>query len=193
MSLAVALLLSSLTSGDARQLFDRFRAEPTVEVLCQAAEREANVNPERARSWMWRARAAAWLPELTTRLDRGIQYDESIDTGPSGLKRSVDTDDDTGWRIQATWDLGRIVFEPNEISVAREGANQVELRARLLQEVVRLYFERRRLQIESLLTADTPDERAVLREARIREIEAAIDVLTGGAMTRGLGRRAVQQ
>jgi ATP-dependent RNA helicase RhlE len=47
--------------------------------------------------------------------------------------------------------LGRIVFEPNEISVAREGANTVELRARLLQEVVRLYFERRRLQIESLI------------------------------------------
>lgn len=177
-----------VTATEARQWLDRFGHEPTVEELCQAAEREANLDLSRLQSWMRRARAAPWLPQVLVRLDRGVEYDESFDDGPTGASRSVDTDDDTGWRVQAGWDLSRLLFEPNELGVSREGSNLVELRARVLQEVVRLYFERRRLQLEALLPAPQSDERVVLREARIKEIEASLDVLTGGAMSIGLRR-----
>ncbi len=183
----------ALTAAEARALLDRIAGEPTVESLTVAAVREAELSPERMRSWMRRVRLAPLLPQVSVRLDRGVQYDESWDDGPTGEKRSVDTDDDTGWRVQATWDLGRLLFEPNEIGVAREGMNLVELRHEVLREIVRLYFERRRLQVEAVLEPDAPAERAVAREARIREIESAIDAMTGGAMSRGKRERAARR
>jgi hypothetical protein len=184
MSLIVAAML--LTSDQAKQLVERFSDEPSVDQLCAAAEKEAHVHPERARSWMRRVRVAPWLPQVSVRWDRGIQYDESYDDGPSGSSSSVDTDDDTGWRTQVSWDLSRIVFEPNELGVSREGSNLVELRGQILREIVRLYFERRRLQIDALLAPESPDDRALVRELRIREIESMLDVMTGGLMTRSL-------
>ncbi len=54
--------------------------------------------------------------------------------------------------------------------------------------IIRLYFERRRLKVESLEADDWDMPSGFRRDLRIAEVEAELDALTGGAFTR-LARR----
>jgi len=184
------LVFALATSPDLPGLMRGFSDEPTVHEMMAAARREAEVRPERLRSWMSRARWAALAPRLSLGVDRSFGRDESLDLADGG--RDLSTDDDLGWRVAATWELSNLVFSPDEMRVAREGARLSELRQRVLAEVVRLYFERRRLQVQGRLAKrEGSDDTATSleREVRIRELEASLDALTGGAWSRRLGRR----
>jgi hypothetical protein len=56
----------------------------------------------------------------------------------------------------------------------------VQLRDDVLNEVTRIYFERRRLQVEMLLSPPERVEDKIEKELRLQELTASIDALTGG-------------
>jgi len=56
--------------------------------------------------------------------------------------------------------------------------------------VIHLYFERRRLKLESLEVDDLDMPSGFRRDLRIAEIEAELDALTGGAFSRLAARLA---
>jgi len=66
----------------------------------------------------------------------------------------------------------------------------VQLREDLVDKVTRAYFERRRLQVLSLIHADPDDPSAQMeqldRELRIQELTGMIDGLTGGFLSKQL-------
>ena len=65
----------------------------------------------------------------------------------------------------------------------------VELREDIINQVTRLYFERRRLQIE--MRASGPDAQPVWTyELRIAELTALLDGLTGGGFSRSIDPEA---
>ncbi len=64
----------------------------------------------------------------------------------------------------------------------------VELRDDILNEVTRLYFERRRLQAEILLSAPLDKKEGTEKTLRLAELTASIDALTGGYFSRELER-----
>jgi len=64
----------------------------------------------------------------------------------------------------------------------------VKLRDQVLGEVTRLYFERRRLQAERLLTPKSDPMALVKEELRLMELTAGLDALTGGAFSAGVAR-----
>jgi len=185
-----ALVVFTLAApADVQRLLEGFGDEPTVHELMAAAAREAELRPERLRSWMSRARLAALAPRVSIGIDRNIGRDESLDLSDGG--RDLSTDDALGWKAEASWDLSRLVFSPDEMRVAREGFRLSELRQEVLDHVVRLYFERRRLQVQRTMVRRAGPEEPLAeldREVRIREIEANLDALSGGAMSRGLMR-----
>ncbi len=61
----------------------------------------------------------------------------------------------------------------------------VQLRNDILAEVTRLYFERRRLQIEMAESGETGQER-IDKELRLQELTSLINRLTGGHFTKVL-------
>ena len=65
----------------------------------------------------------------------------------------------------------------------------VQLRDDVLDEVTRLYFERRKLQIE--LKQDPPKDvdEYIEKELRLQELTANIDAMTGGWFSREIERR----
>jgi hypothetical protein len=68
----------------------------------------------------------------------------------------------------------------------------VELREDILDQVTRLYFERRRIQVE-LITYEPLDPQVEIdKEMRVAELTALIDALTGGEFSgrikKGMGR-----
>ena len=163
-----------------------FAADPSVDALREAAAALALAEPERAHSVLIRARAAGWLPEIRARAERRFGRSESVDlagavpTAPVG----IDSDNALYYELRVTWDLSRILFNPDEIAAQFQALRTADARREIESLVIRLYFERRRLKAE-LATADAGDTSSDMRlELRIAEVEAELDALTGGAFTR---------
>jgi hypothetical protein len=173
---------------------------PDPDAECLAATRSkavslAMVEPERARSYVDRARHAAWLPELRLRVDRRFGRSESLDvpststsvTSPLG----VDTVDDVRYEGRVTWDLARLIFSNDELAAQSQSMHMAEMRRDIEVTVSRLYFERRRLRLERLSAGAS--DRTVRRELRVREIEAELDALSGGAFSQCTAARTTGQ
>jgi hypothetical protein len=163
-----------------------FAADPPIEALREAAVALALAEPDRARSTVIRARLAGWLPEVRARGERRFGRSESLDLGGSAPAAPVgiDSDDVLTYELRLTWDLSRLVFNPDEIAAQFQALRTADARREIEALVIRLYFERRRLKAE-LAAADADDQSAGMKlELRIAEVEAELDALTGGAFSR---------
>jgi hypothetical protein len=167
--------------------------EVSVERLCAAAVENALANPERARALVVRARLAGWLPEMGFRVYRrwarteGVTLEDPVTGAP--IPVDIKSIDDVRYEWRATWDLSRIVFNPDEISAHLEALRMADVRRDIQLMVIRLYFERRRLMAE--LTTSASDGSSAQQPAtsrdksrlRVLEIEAELDALSGGALS----------
>jgi hypothetical protein len=163
-------------------------ADPPIDALRAAATALVGAEPERARSLVDRARLAGWLPELRVRVDRRFSRAESADLGSSAgaplAPVGIDSNNDVRYECRATWDLSRIIFNPDELAAHFQALRTADARREVETLVIRLYFERRRLKAESM-AADATEVAAGMRlEVRIAEIEAELDALTGGAFSK---------
>ncbi len=176
----LALLLCALPAAarSESEILASFRHEPTVRELQRKAARLAEVQPERVRTWLKRVNAAALLPLLRARVGRGLSAIQL-----RGLEAYVPASDAWSFQIEAGWQLDRLVFDRNELGLSRESQRLAARREVLLTQVARIYFDRRRLQVDALLAggADATAE-AIERRLAIDELTAILDGLTGGAM-----------
>lgn len=143
-----------------------------------AIEAARGLAPERIRELARRARLTGLVPQLRLSVERGLQQDLSTSSTRSADK--TNTGDDFSLNAGLTFDLDRLVFAPDEVrllSVERWLAGD---QRKLIQEVVKLYYQRRRLLRERALTA-APDSEL---DDSIAELDALLDGATGGAFTR---------
>jgi competence ComEA-like helix-hairpin-helix protein len=164
-----------------RKVLKAYAGEPTVREVQEHAIEYVRVHPEIIDSWRLRARTNALAPRLSTAAQGTVNNDlrTVTQTGEADIESKTD---DSGGRltVQATWELDRLVFEPQEMAVAREGVRVANLRDRVLDEVTRRYFERRRLQVDLELSPPTDLGDRVKKELRLQELTADIDAATGG-------------
>ncbi len=172
-------LVGSVAGAADLSVLDRFAAEPSVRELQRAAARLAEVHPERVQSWMRRANKAALMPTVRVRVGRGL----GVLARDSNERLLYTNSDSWNVEVEAAWSLDRLVFDRNELRASREAQRLAARREELLTRVAQLYFERRRLQVEAVLTPDAPG--AVDRAIEIAELTAVIDGLTDGALSRG--------
>ena len=174
-------------------------SDPPLDALRAAASALALVEPDRARSLVTRARVAGWLPKVRARVDRRFARSESVDLGSSSAAPlapvGIDSNNDVRYELRATWDLSRIIFNPDELAAQFQALRTADARREIESLVIRLYFERRRLKAElgaadatTMAPAGMPLSGMTL-ELRVAEIEAELDALTGGAFTRLARRR----
>jgi hypothetical protein len=169
---------------------------PAVDELCRLAVEAALAEPERARSFVARARLAGWLPETTLRVYRRFARTEGVTLEDPVTGAAVPVDvkaiDDVRYEWRATWDLSRIVFNPDEIAAHLEALKMADVRRDIQLLVIRLYFERKRLLAEASDVPSVPrrgeDEAAASsagdrRRLRVLEIEAELDALSRGAVS----------
>lgn len=154
---------------------------PPVRAVQAAAIRYAEVHPGKISRWRALARWRSLFPRLTLGLDR--DRDETVvssttqgvtrfTVGPERRALSLD--------FGFTWDLADLVWNPEQTSIDARSRLMVQLRQEILEEVTRLYFERRRLASEF---AAHPSEDPLLgseRTLRVEELTAQLDALTGG-------------
>jgi hypothetical protein len=171
--------------------------DPPIAALRAAATALVLAEPERAHSMVERARFAGWLPELRIMVDHRFARTESVDLGtPSDgaalAPVGIDSNNDVRYQARATWDLSKIIFNPDEVAAEFQALRTADTRREIESLVIRLYFERRRLKAESATADDLDMLPGSKRELRIAEVEAELDALTGGAFTRLARHRPIE-
>lgn len=160
--------------------------EPAISEIQQAAIEYAEVSPKKI-EWMRRsAKNKAWLPKVSAGLDGDIDRTLDLDRGGTAnpdFYIEGPKDKGWGWDIDLTWDLGELIWNQDQCNIDVRSKLMVQLRNDLLDEVTKLYFERRRLQLE--LSASMPEEKdeRTLKQLRLEELTADIDALTGGYLS----------
>lgn len=149
--------------------------EPPVQRVVQAAMAATPRGGSRALAR--RARQAGWVPRLSLRARRGQAVD--LSSAQDGQSLKLSTDDDLTLEASLTFELDRVVFRREEVTLERQAQAERRARRALVREVVELYFERRRLQLEQRLHGVT-----AARTVRIAELEAVLDIFTDGAFRR---------
>lgn len=169
--------------------------EPAVEPICRAAVAQALAEPERAVGFIKRARLAGWLPEVHFRAYRRFARTEGLTFADmtTGAIAPVDINavDDVRYEWRASWDLSRIVFNPDELQAHFEALRMADVRRDIQTLVIKLYFERRRL-MSGAERASATETTATLEKKllRVAEIEAELDAMSGGAFSNGrVGQR----
>jgi len=154
---------------------------PSIREVHEMAMDFAEVNPEKIERWRRNIRLKAMLPKVS--LGFSESSSDNIEIYKSSTKYyTIDgpRETDTDWDIDLSWDLSDLIWNESQASVDVRSKLMVQLRNDILEEVTRLYFERKRLLLEYWNTRE--DERSSPREkaARIEEITAYIDAFTGG-------------
>jgi photosystem II stability/assembly factor-like uncharacterized protein len=171
-----------------------FSHEPTVEEIRQAAIEYAEVQPEKINKWRKAAARKAWLPDLRVAYDDSEDWQSSTyfykDTYQAQYLKDNDITAgiDKGWAVSLTWDLGDLIWNSAQTSIDVRSRLMVQLRDDILNEVARLYFERRRLQLEMITIQLIDFNSRIDKELRLQELTAGIDALTGSYLSKRLGR-----
>lgn len=190
----LALGSTGKTYNSVEEVLAEFSDEPTVQMVQSWTDKYARTSPEMLRTWNNAARGFAALPRLQVEYylkndwDRDFKYRDvggSFETEPEDIAEGQDN----RILIRSQWDLSELVMSSDRIRVINESQDAVKMRDKLLGQVTRLYFDRRRHQVEMLLNPRSNLEGQVEDELRLLELTASIDAMTGGEFSRALRTR----
>lgn len=194
MALCTAPAFAQAPNAKAQELLKRFDGEPNVNQVQRAALDYAQLHPEMFDNMRSRTRTRGLLPQVTVRVtqdsddvNRGVTSFSLDDTNRSLAEKVSATE--TKYELlqltgQARWELGDLVFSRNEPAVVRENRFAAKERQKLLQLVTQLYFERRRAQLDLLLSPPAEAGARALAELKIAQLTAELDALSGGRFSR---------
>jgi len=164
---------------ETQKLLAKFNAEPGIQQIQETAVKYAEVHKEKITEWRKSAKRKAMLPKVSVGIDEseGDYYYGGTWKGREG---------DTGWDLSLTWDLGELIWNNDQTNIDVRSRLLVQLRDDILNEVTKLYFERRRLQIELLTNPPANLQHRLDKELRLQELTAGVDALTGGWFSKSL-------
>ena len=171
----------------------KIKQEPTVRQVQEAALRNFQVNTDQVNSMRSRASMKALAPVFEVSGGYAVSdMNESTDHYEYNFFPWISRGaDGSGYDVRGklAWNFPQLIFNAEELDVASL-AGLVE---GLLKESTRLYFMRRRLQIEIIL--NPPKERAsvLTKELRLEELTGLIDAMTGGWFQGELDQLRAQQ
>ena len=176
--------LSRLDPAEIARLLRRYASEPSAIDVARAAVNAAERDPDRFASMVRRARFRGLVPSISLGARRGQGVDLRTTVTEADAIRFTSGDDLV---LSATlrFELGRLLFADEEITITREERAARAARLELARNVIHWYYLRRRLQLER----DALGHTSVTRELKIHELEALLDAFTNGDFRRMIGNR----
>lgn len=169
------------SEAEVEALLARFDKEPSARSVQQRAVEYATANPARIDDWLKRARIAPALPSLSFSTGKGLDSNAVVRErigDPSVFSRRDASDFNLNVKVE--WKFGDLLFNRNELYVAREAFRMAVIRERVLHDVAKTYTERRKAQLKLVTSEGIPAlERAELK-LYIEELTSVLDGLTGG-------------
>lgn len=173
------------------EVLAKFQKEPEVRDVQAMVLEYSKTDPRYVNEWLRAAKNSAWLPELTVKYDygNGYGYGYTYEVSEDGELDDADVDTDHGVAVTAKWKFDELVMSSDRIRVISETQDIVKLRDKILDQVTRLYFDRRRLQVDMLLAGGGDLKTQLKNEMRLQELTAQIDAYTGGRFSAALARK----
>ncbi len=183
---------SSNSSTDKKidDIMKRFSNEPSITEVQREALKYAHIDNETYESWIGRAKNQSWLPKMyvkgrTTEKER-VGYDQ--DTYNLGIfdntTKTTNKDDYIEGRVE--FDLRELIFHPDELRVNKEILTSVNQRKKLLEGVTKIYFDRRKNQIDLILNPPKNAKGLLNAKMKIQEQTSILDALTNGYFTKNI-------
>lgn len=161
-----------------------FSNEPTFRELRQAALKFNEVDPDKIKRWRTEARAKALLPKVSLGVNKDRSSKSEIYTSATKDYVAVGPDDiSNGLDVSVSWELGDLIWSDSQTSIDVRSRLTTELRNDILDDLRRVYFERRRLQFEFMAAPPKDSTLRFEKEMRIQELTQAIDDLTGNYLS----------
>ena len=177
---------------ETQELLDRLKEEPTIQQAQQAALRFFRIDPETIGSMRGRAGWKSVLPSIEVaarKSDLDIDIDK-FDITAAPIDELAGRDNGvTGvleFGVKGSWDLSRLVFNPEVLDVS----SLVVLQESILKEITRIYYTRRRLQVDIILNPPTDPATRLSKELRVEELTSTLDAMTGNLFTKSTQKRA---
>jgi len=157
------------------------KREPTIQDVQRAALAHYQLEPERIDSMSTAARIKGLFPEVDAGFDSllGHNFTDTQDALYPTLpfkERQAATNDQTIWHVRGVWDLSRVVFNPEQLDIKTLGS----LQETLVREVTTMFFSRRRVLANLILSPPDDEEDLYDEQLRLDEMTATIDAFTGG-------------
>ncbi len=159
--------------------------EPSAREIHKRVIRYADVGNGKIHRWHALSRLAGALPSFSfgKSLDRSPSistYSGKYITGPEDRSKS--------WDADVSWDFGDVLYSSDQTSIDSREKMMVELRNDLLSEATRIYYERRRLQIDLVFTPPASEQEQLENLLRMDELTALLDGMTDGFFSKRLER-----
>jgi len=168
------------------EVMAEFAGEPDVRAVQSMAMRYSKTNPELMEKWLASSQRAYALPKVNLQyekeLDQATRYDyvAGADGNLESLADYLQAENDDKVVVKLEWRLDKLVMSSEQIRVINETGKANKMREKVLDEVTRLYFDRRRLQVDNLLNPPSSLTDQIEMELRLQEMTANLDALTGG-------------
>lgn len=167
-------------SPDIEDRLSQLKQEPSVVEAQTAALRFFNIDPGAVASMRQRAALKGLMPRLDARY-RVNQSDMDADT----MNLNVNQDapflfDSAQGKVQElqlglSWNLPSLIFNAEVLDVG----SLAVLQEGVLKEVTRLYYTRRRLQIDLILNPPNDPRSELTKQLRIEELTSTLNAMTG--------------
>jgi hypothetical protein len=171
-----------------QQAIKDLESEPSIQEVHRAALKFYNAEPETVASLRTRANLKYLLPDVNVRYRRSnngvfinkLDYLQGEPTQGYAIGKDQSEGDVSELQISGTWSLSRLLFNPEVLDVSSLAA----LQEGVLKEVTRLYYTRRRLQIDMILNPPKDAATQLSKEIRIDRITATLDALTNNIFSK---------
>ncbi len=172
------------TEADLRRVLAELEGEPSIQDVQSAALEFYKLSNKRIDGMKKRAGSKSVIPKVSAEARLNTV---SIDVDKFDFINYPDQqsgEDLIGGNVAeykgvATWDLPKLIYNPEVLDVY----SLKRYREQLMKEVTRLFFLRRRIQIDFMLNPPGDPQTFITKKLRIEEVTAMLDAMTGGIYT----------
>ncbi len=171
------------------------QGEPSIQELYQMAVQKNAFDQEKFEQLQKHSNQQAWLPILDIGMGLNQDFDDEkqkkyapLESGNMGQKELLNRNqygDGYQMNIDIKWDFSELIFNPQEVSIARENRYTMREKNKLLEDLTVVYFDRLKVKIKLLDQNLSVDDRLALK-IKLLELSAQIDAYTQGALSRGI-------
>jgi hypothetical protein len=139
-------------------------------------------SPEKIKNWRRESKMSAIIPKVSVGIDRNttdLWHWESGSSTKSGDDVLVPGQDSVDWGATVSWELGNLIWNDDQTNIDVRSRLMVQLRNDILDDLRRVYYERKRLQFELISNPPKDINTKFEKELRLQELTQAVDDLTG--------------